>query len=241
VWPHLITIGVGERAIAIGTDSPDVMAILEPWQIDYAGEPTDYCLELSPESPGAGRPRPLPGLYHGSTALLRSRDTPRLTTTLLRVLSSHARPPADHQVRLALVPVIRNGVAMLLPRASLGAVPDRWLLGQGIEAVHTVSSLVDAESALVLVDPPLGSDEEPAALEFGGWWLPQRPSDGAISPGFAVAEVMTLATDVSALNAASTLRTVARLVERAHPTFAPSIGEGVKENLIEALERVGTG
>jgi len=241
VWPHLITIGVGDMAIAIGTDSPDVMATLEPWRIDYVGEPTDYCLELSPESPGPGRPRPLPGLYHGSTALLRSRDTTRLTTTLLRVLSSHARPAGDHQVRVALMPVIRGGVAMLLPRASIGAVPDRWLLAQGIEAIYTVSSLVDTDGAQVLIDPPLGSEEEPGAFEFGGWWLPPRHSDGALSPGFAVAEVMALATDVSALNAASTLRAVARLVERAHPVFAPTIGEGVKENLIEALQRVGAG
>jgi len=241
VWPHLITIGVGGRAIAIGTDSPEVMATLEPWRIDHVGEPTDYCLELSPAAPGAGQPRPLPGLYHGSTALARSRDTARLTTTLLRVLSSHARPAGDHQVRLALMPVVRGGVAILLPRASIGAVPDRWLLAQGIEAVYTVSSLVDTESALVLIDPPLGRDEEPRAVEFGGWWLPPRYRDSELSPGFAVAEGMTLVTDVTALNAASTLRAVARLVERAQPVFAPTIAEGVKENLIEALQRVGAG
>jgi hypothetical protein len=28
-------------------------------------------------------------------------------------------------------------------------------------------------------------------------------------------------------------------VERAHPVFAPSIAEGVKENLIQALEGIG--
>ena len=53
--------------------------------------------------------------------------------------------------------------------------------------------------------------------------------------------VMTLVTDVSAQNAASTLRAVASLVERVHPAFAPTIGDGVKENLIEALQRVGAG
>lgn len=242
MWPHVITVGVGSKAIAIGTDSRELTATLEPWRIDQVGEPTDYCLERSPAAPDAGQPRRLPGLYHGSTALLRSRDTSRLTTTLLRLLSSHARPAGDHQVRVALMPVVRNGVAMLLPRASIGAVPDRWLLTQGIEAIYTVSTLVDAQSAQVLIDPPLGSDEEPSAFEFGGWWLPPRYSDGeALSPGFAVAEVMTLVTDVSALNAASTLQGVARLVERAHPVFAPTIGEGVKENLIEALQQVGAG
>ena len=241
MWPHLITIGVRGKAIAVGTDSSEVMATLEPWRIDHIGEPTDYCLELSPAATGAGQPRPLPGLYHGSTALLRSRDTARLTTTLLRVLSSHGRPAGDQQVRVALMPVIRDGVAMLVPRATIGAVPDRWLLAQGIEAVYTVSTLVDTAGAQVLIDPPLGRDEEPGAAEFGGWWLPPRYWEGVLSPGFAVAEVMTLVTDVTTVNAEATLHAVARLVERAHPVFAPTIGEGVKENLLEALKLVAAG
>ena len=241
MWPHSISVGVGGKAIVIGTDSSHAVATLEPWRIDHAGEPTDYCLELAPAASGTGQPRPLPGLYHGSTALLRSRDANRLTTTLLRVLSSYTRPAGHHRVRVALMPVIRGGVAMLLPRASIGAVPDRWLQAQGIEAIYTVSSLVDTESAQVLIDPPLGTDEEPGAFDFGGWWLPPRFWDGELSPGFAVAEVMTLVTDVNALNAGPTLRAIARLVERARPVFAPTIGEGVKENLIEALQRVGAG
>jgi hypothetical protein len=241
VWPHSITVGVGSKAIAIGTDSPEVVAILEPWRIDHVGEPTDYCLELAPEPPSNGRPRPLSGLYHGSTALLRSRDTARLRTTLFRVLASYGRPAGDHQVRVALMPAIRDDVAILVPRTTIAAVPDRWLQTQGVEVVYTVSSLVDAERAVILVDPPLGSEEEPGAVDFGGWWLPPNPWDGtALSPGFAVAAVMSLANDVTARNAASALQAVARLVERAHPELAPTVGEGVKEHLIEALRRVGT-
>jgi hypothetical protein len=239
VWPHSITVGVGGTAISIGTDSPDLVATLAPWRIDNVGEPTDYCLELAPEAPGAGRPRALPGLYHGSTALLRSRDTARVTATLLRVLASHDRPAGEHQVRVTLMPVVRDNVAILVPRATVAAVPDRWLQAQSIEAVHTVSSLVDAESGTVSIDPPLGAGEPPQAVSFGGWWLPPHFFEGDLSPGFAVAEVMTLVTGINDRNALSALRAVARLVERANPEFAPTVGDGVKENLLETLRRLG--
>jgi len=155
VWPHSITIGVSGKAISIGTDAPEVIVRLEPWRIADVSEPFDYCLELHPDAPGGGNPRPLPGLYHGSIALLRSRDTSRLTTALLRVVGSHARPAVEGQVRLRLVPVVHDGVAFLAPPATLAAVADRWMLSQGMEVIHTGSSLVDAEHARVLVDPPL--------------------------------------------------------------------------------------
>lgn len=235
MWPHLITIGLGDKAIVVGTDAAEVITTLDGWRIDNIGEPVDFCLELDPAPSGLGKPRPLPGLYHGAKALLRTQDTTRLTTTFLRVLASYSRPAAEGQVRVALMPVIRDGAAMLVPRGGLGTVPDRWLLSQGLEALYTVSSLVDGGKAQVLVDPPLGSNEEPAALHFGGWWLPARHWNGALSPGFAVAAVMTLVTDVSAANATTRLRTVAGLVERAHPTFAPSTVEAIKDGLIQAL------
>jgi hypothetical protein len=235
VWPHSITLGVGGKAISVGTDAPELIATLESWRIDDVGEPMDYCLELRPATPGRGKPRPVPGLYHGSTALLRSRNTARLTAAFWRVLASHARPAGDGQVRIGLMPVVRDGVALLAPPASIGAIPDRWMVAHGIEAVHTVSSLVDAGRSLVLIDPPLGSDEELAAATFGGWWLPPSHWDGALSPGFAVAEVMALVIDVTAANAASVLRAVATLVEGAHPTFAPRAVEAVKDSLVEAL------
>ena len=241
MWPHSITVGVGGKAISVGTDTPEVIATLDPWRIHDVGEPVDYCLELEPAAlGGAGQPRPLPGLYHGSTALLRSRDTARLTTAFLRVLNSHARPAGDGQVRIGLMPVVRDGVALLAPPASIGAVPDRWLVAQGIEAVYTVSSLVDAGRGQVLVDPPLGSDDQPVAPAFGGWWLPPQHWDGELSPGFAVAEVMTLVADITAANAASALRAVATLVERVHPAFAPSTVAAVKDSLATALERAAS-
>lgn len=235
MWPHAVSIGVGGKAISIGTDTPEAIADLGPWQILDVGGPTDYCLELRPAAVNRGTPRPLPGLYHGSMTLLRSRDTTKLTEVFLRVLGSHARLAGPGQVRLNLMPVVRDGVALLVPPANIGAVPDRWMTAQGIEAVYTVSSVVDAEKARVLVDPPLGSNNEPAQLVLGGWWLPYSESDSTRSPGFAVAEVMKLATDVTAANAASVLRAVAKLVERAHPEVAPRTAAAFKDRLADAI------
>jgi hypothetical protein len=181
--------------------------------------------------------RPLPGLYHGSLTLLRTQDTTRLIGALLRVLGSHTRPANDGEVRLDLMPVVRDRAVLLAPPASISSVPDRWMTAQGLEAVYTVSSLVDVERAQVLVDPPLGSDDDHVALPFGGWWLPPLWSDSPLSTGFAVAEAMKLVTDVTAANAMSALGAVAKLVERTHPGVAPRAAEALKASLIEALEQ----
>jgi hypothetical protein len=172
--------------------------------------------------------------------LLRSRDTTRLTEAFLRVLGSYARPAGPGQVRVRLMPVVRDGVALLVPTANIGAVPDRWMTAHGIEAVRTVSSLIDARGAKILVDPPLGSDDDPAELVFGGWWVPYSSSDSTRSPGFAVAEVMKLATDVTVENAASTLHAVAALVTQIHPDITPRTAAAIKDRLPDAVKRVAS-
>lgn len=240
MWPHLISVGVGGKAISIGTDAAELVAALDPWRILDVGGPIDYCLELYPTAPGGGKTRPLPGLYHGSMTLLRSRDPARLTSAFLRILGSHTRPAGPGQVRIALMPVVLDGAALLAPPASIGSVPDRWIMAQGIEALHTVSSIIDAGRGQVLIDPPLGSNDEPGPRAFDGWWLPPSGSQGARSPGFAVAEAMKLVTDITAANAASALQAIATLVERAHPVVAPRTSEAVKELLAEALQRAAS-
>lgn len=221
----------------MGTDAPEVIAALDQWRIPDVGEPTDYCLELHPvASGGSGSPRPLPGLYHGSIALLRSRDRQRLVSALLRVLASHARPGEDGQLRIALMPVVRDAVALLAPPASISALSDRWLSSQGFQAVHTVSSLVDVERAQVLFDPPLGRDEPVEMATLGAWWLPPSYRPGELTPGFAVAEAMALLVDITAANASAALHAVARLVERSHPLHAPRSAAAIKEALAAAFD-----
>jgi hypothetical protein len=202
------------------------------------GGPIDYCLELNPAADDGGRTRPLPGLYHGSMTVLRSRDKSKLAEALLRILGSHDHPAGPGQVRLGLMPVVRDGVALLAPPATIAAVPDRWITAQRIDVVYTLSSLVDVGAKSVLVDPPLGTVKEPEVLTFGGWWLPPTAFESARSPGFAVAEVMKLAIDLTPANAGSALRTVATLVERNHPDVAPETPAGIKESLVDALTRI---
>jgi hypothetical protein len=239
VWPHPISVAVGGKAISIGCDAPEVVAALDPWRILDVGGPIDYCLELYPTAPGGGKTRPLPGLYHGSMTLLRSRDPARLTSAFLRVLGSYTRPAGPGQIRIALMPVVLDGAALLAPPASIGALPDRWILAQGIEALHTVSSLIDIGRAQVVIDPVLGSDDDPGRRAFRGWWLPSG-SEGARSAGFAVAEAMKLVSDITAANAVSVLRAVATLVERVSPAIAPGTPEATKALLAEALQRSGS-
>lgn len=235
MWPHPISICVGGTAISIGTDSPDIVAALEPWRILDVGGPTDYCLELDPPAPRSGKTRPLPGLYHGSLTLLRSRDAGRLISALLRVLGSHARPAGVGQIRIGLMPVVVDGMTLLAPPTVIGSVSDRWLMAQGIEALYTVSSIVDVEQNRVLIDPPLGSHDDPETRAFGGWWLPPSGSQEAPSPGLAVAEAMKLVTGIVAENAAAVLRAVATMVERSHPVVAPVAADAARELLAEVL------
>jgi hypothetical protein len=124
---------------------------------------------------------------------------------------------------------------------TVAAVPDRWMLSQGFEVMHTGSSLVDTEQGRVLVDPPLGMNEEPRPPEFGGWWLPPQYWEVDLSPGFAVAQAMPLVVDVTAGNATAMLRAVAALVERAHPAFAPASAEAIKDGLTAVLQKVVPG
>lgn len=236
MWPHRIALGVGKTAVVVGTDAPELIDLLETWRIDDVGGLVDYGIELHPRAPDHRGPRPLGALQHGLTCVVRSSDAGQLTRVLLRMLASHTRPAGEGQVRLALMPVERNGVAVLVAPALLAGVSDRRLEARGIEAVRTISSLVDTRVARVLVDPPLGSAERPRDLALGGWWLPASDPDSTLSPGHAVAEVMQVALDVSVDNARATLAGVADLLQRVPASTAPEPTDDVLDALEEALE-----
>ena len=242
MWPHRITVGLGRYAVVVATDGAQAASRLEPWRIDEVDGCIDYHLDLSPEAEeGNGGLRPLPGLWHGNAPLLRSTDTSRLTDTLLRILAGHAQVPGPAQVRVAFLPLIRDSVALLVPLTRMVALADRRLQAHGIHAVYTTTSLIDVRTAEVLIDPPLGSGEEPVAVPLGGWWRPMQEGEAELTCGQAVAEVMQAVVGVTADNANATLRDIASLVQRVPLISVPTGPENDLGDLLTALDTAAGG
>lgn len=221
-WPYQVTVGLGDTAIVVATNDPEVADRLSPWSIEGVDGLPDYSLDVHPRGPGMRGPRPLPVLFHGCAALVRSSDGQRVAGALLRTLNSFMRPPGQDQIRFNLMPVVNDGRAVLAPPGWVAFVPDRTLRRHHLEAVYTEWSTVDTEAGTVLIDPPLGSEEEPYEVPITGWRLPY-PMPGADfpSPGHAVAEAMQRVAGTTPENVTTTLHGVVRLVERLHPRPAP--------------------
>lgn len=242
MWPHSITVGVGDLAIVIATDDPGVMSRLAPWRIDDEADPVDYCLENHPLPPeGSNWRRPLPGLWHGSTSLVRSPDRALVVETLMRVLASHERPAREGQLRLQLAAVAGSGGAVLMPLRLVTSLSDRRLRENGMDPYPSETALVDASTATLVVDPPLGSSDTPIELQLRGIWLESWDFGHELTPGQAVAEIMQLVPDVTVGNAAHRLHDVARLVQLVHPVVKPADDGSLFEELSSTLGEAGSG
>ncbi len=228
-------LGIGDTAISVGTDDTDLIARLEPWRIDLAADLVDYGVRLQPlASEQRGAPRKLPHLRHGSTDLAYSRDTEYLTGALLRILGSFTQPaPAGH-VRLGLMPIERNGVALLAPTPSVGTLPERWMKAHDMQPHLAVSSLIHLESMSVVIDPPLGSSEVPRSLPLAGWWFASYDPDRECTPGQAVALAMGIAEGKTEHNPRELLANLARFVEQMPPGLSPL----AQADILAALEAV---
>jgi len=234
-WPHHIVVGVGRTAVSIGLDDRALLDRLEPWRIDEPAEVTDYALACHPPGGAPGAPRPLPYLRNGSCDIAHHRDAGVLTDTLLRILASFARPAAEGQVRLALMPVVRNGVALLAPIQQVGPLPARTLEARGLVPYLTRSTVVDLTSLTVEIDAPLGSGLAPVVVPLTGWWFATINPDREFTPAGAVALAMGLTQDKSAERAHATLRDLADLVDRLPPRLAPLRPDDLLETLDATL------
>lgn len=242
MWPHRITVGVGDVAVVIATDHPELTNWLAAWRIDDDADPVDYCLENEPLPPeGSNWRRPLPGLWHGSTCLIRSSDRGLVVETLMRVLAAQARSLRDGQLALQLSAVARDGAAILVPLRLLSSLSDRRLHANGMVGYPSETSWVDADNAALLVDPGLGSSDPPRELELRGIWLESWDFGLVLTPGQAVAEVMQLVPDVTVDNVAARLGDVARLVQRVHPDVRPADEGGALDDLLSILSNAGSG
>ena len=215
-------VGVGDTAISIGTDDPEVIDLLEPWRIDETAELVDYGVRLNRAGVvERGVKRDFPFLRNGSRDMARSRDPQVVIDSLSRILGSFERATQPGQVRLALMPLVRNGGALLVPEAQVADVPERWMHARGITRYVAVSTLVDAETPSVVIEPLLGSTDDPITVPLIGWWFFSHDPDQEFTPGGAVALAMGICEGKTEANAQQTLTSVARLVHRLAPGLAP--------------------
>lgn len=240
-WPYHSVVEVDGTRLVVASDDPGFIDSLAPWSIDAGDAPllVDFALQVDPPRSDL-RPRGLhylPRVRHGSCDLFRVREVDTLTTAVRRILNAFSVPLGPTQLRLELVPLLRDGVALLVPPSHVGAISHRWYLDAGIEPVYTVSSVVDLESWTVRVDPPLGgpgeATDDVAARWYPvlDWWIPSMDTSVELTPGHGVAQVMRLVIGVDESNAASVLQRVRDAVEARLPGLAPVPPDYVVEQL----------
>ncbi len=237
MWPHSLVVGIGGTAIRVGTDDADLAAYLEPWRIDQLAEeqadellddpPVDYAVELHPPPPAnRADPRPLANLRHGTDVIARAADAALMRDGLLRILASFETPAPPHQVRLAGIPILHNGVVDVVPTRYVEQLSHRALGAQGLLAVYVHSVLVNPDSLEVFIDAPLGSHDEPMVAVLGRWWIASDESDagGSSTP---LSPAQRFARSASSMLAAvapfdpDALGALARLCERVPPRVSP--------------------
>lgn len=229
-------VGVGDTAISVGTDDADVIAMLEPWRIDETAELVDYGIRLNRTGElERGAKRDFPFLRNGSRDMARSRDPQVVIDSLLRILGSFERPTQPGQVRLALLPLVRNGGALLVPESQVAGIPERWMHARAITRYVALSTLVDARSPAVVIEPLLGSNADPITVPLIGWWFSTYDPDQSFTPGSAVALAMGICECKTEANAKATLTSLVGLVHRLPPGLTPLAEADVKAAVDETL------
>jgi len=236
VWPLHIMVGVGDTAVSVGTDDAAVIAMLEPWRIDETADLVDYGIRLNlAGATQRGAARAFPYLRHGSHDIARSRDPQVLIDALMRILGALERPAQPGQVRLALMPLMRNGSALLAPETHVGTIPERWMDAHGISRCLATSTLVDLDSLAVVIEPPLGSAAATTTVPLMGWWFASYNLEREFTPGGAVALAMGIAEGKHEANAHEILTGLVSLVARLPPGLAPLAQTDVQEAIDATL------
>jgi len=233
VWPHHIVVGVNGVAISVASDTPEIIALLEPWRVAVDAELVDYAIELDPPPPDSPRGmRPLPRLTHGTCDLFRLRDPDQLTLALMRILASFSAPAEPDRIRVGLMPLVHQDRALLVETAHAGRISPRWYRAHSVTPIYGLSSVVNVSTLTVEIDEPLlggTTSATPTSLPLLDWWLPSADVSLGLSPGEAVAFVMRLAVDITGTNARASLERAAQLVELRPPQLAPAASDHINE------------
>ena len=236
-WPNRIVVGINGTAITVASDQRQIIDSLRPWQIDLETQLVDYVLETEPPDI-ADQPslRKLASISNGCDPLFRLRDTEILVETFWRMLASFRRPESPGQIRVRMMPIVRDGVALLVPPGHAGMISHRWYEAQSMEPLYTATSVIDVASWTVRVDRSLlagtkpGGDLEPA-YPILHWWLPSADPSAGITPGDAVAHVMRWCFGTDAQNAGQVLTDIATAVAIQLPGLAPLAIERIVEQI----------
>jgi hypothetical protein len=222
--------------LTVASDDPAVVEALRPWQLDLDTELVDYILQLDPPNGARSGRRGLPTITRGCQPLFRIRDRRELRRAFWRLLASFARTQDPSEVRIQLMPLVREGRALLVPPSHAGAISHRWYAKAGITPIYTAACVMDADGWTVGVDAPLVTEPNADGGARDGipildGWLPAAVPDYDLPRGEALAHVMRLAVGVDDDNVGDVLRAASRLVSERLPGLAPV----APDRYIEAL------
>lgn len=178
MWPHVLTIAVGDTIVVVGTDDDTLSTLLDPMRVssperaDVELSRVDFGVELHPPRPAQrAAPRLLPTFQHGSRVIGRAADLDALRDGVLRTLAALAVPLPAGQVRLTGLPLLRGDGLLLAPPEVATSVAHRRLTALGQQPMYVPSVRVDPATLLATIDPPLGSSAPPSVVPLRGWWL----------------------------------------------------------------------
>ncbi|MDP2292810.1 MAG: hypothetical protein Q8M22_16600 [Actinomycetota bacterium] len=177
MWPHVLTIAVGDTVVVVGTDDDPLAALLQPMRVpsdEHAPDTAariDFGVELHPPRPAhRAAPRSLPTFQHGSRVIGRAGDVDALRDGVLRTLASLAVPVPAGQVRLTGLPLLHaDGVELAPPAAA--TVAHRRLTTRARRPLYVSSVRVDPTTLLATIDAPLGAATDPLVVPLRTWWL----------------------------------------------------------------------
>lgn len=183
MWPHVLTIAVGDTLVVVGTDDDSLAALLQPLRVssdEHAPDVStrlDFGVELHPPRPvQRAAPRSLPAFQHGSRVIGRAGDIDELRDGVLRTLASLVVPLPAGQVRLTGVPLLHTDGLELAPPAA-AAVAHRRLIARGRHPLYVPTVRVDPTTLLATIDAPLGSPDGPLVVPLRRWWLDGDSAD----------------------------------------------------------------